>query len=96
MKGIFDSVIFDKQANSQQEEIRNEFRNYESLVREGFVPMRDFNIEHLYDAEYKETFDKCIDLFSVGVPALHVLEILYAVKGKRIRRECAERTKQLV
>lgn len=90
MLSKFDCVNYDKQAASEQNELRINFKHYEKGLEKGDVVQVATMV--FPEGEYHpicETVRRL--LLENPEERLHCLEILYFLTGKEIRRTCMER-----
>lgn len=90
----FESVNFDKTANLEQSELRREFAQLERTLAAGNTDVLKYLT--LPAGEYADTARAVVALLASGTNPYHVLELLYCLRGKKIRTECASRTRQLL
>ncbi len=91
-KGRFDWIKFDGQAETEQNRLRQEFRGLEKMLRE--YPDQLAGMQ-LPEDEYYPLGLKMIELLrDESIPKITIIECLYFMRGRRIRRDCQERTGQ--
>lgn len=99
-KGRFDWIRFDKQAEEEQNALREEFKRYEQMVYEG--KEKELRSMPLPEGEYLPAAQNIMQMMyfygdTTRLPSpLVILELMYYMRGKKIRRECQERTRQFV
>lgn len=91
-KGRFDWIKFDGQAETEQNRLRQEFRGLETMLRE--YPDQLAGIQLAGDEYYPLALKLVEMLRDESIPKITLIEAMYFLRGRRIRRDCQERTGQ--